>query len=292
LGSHRTTARGLLLLLLVGVFTGTANAASVPALTAFPVVGNVSYIDDFGAPRPQGPHPGNDIMARRHQPSVAFESGTVEKHVGSTLGTCMLYLHGRSGMTYVYIHLNNDLTASNDNRGGCVNGVAYAPGLKSGQFVRRGQLVGYVGDSGDADGGHPHLHFEVRTPGGRAIDPFVYLNRATKVLYPRPAGTASIALGLKNATVVAVGEGTLTVRTRAFKIIPKDWVYRYRRRVVLTVPPETVVQARGTDGLSAATLTRSAVGQRVHVFTQLFTPSWTTQVAPAGTLKTGRIVIG
>jgi hypothetical protein len=231
-------------------------------------------------------------MARRHQPAIAFESGTVEKHVGSSLGTCMLYLHGRSGMTYVYIHLNNDLTMRNDNRGGCINGVAYAPGLHTGDFVRRGELVGYVGDSGDADGGATHLHFEVRTPGGRAIDPYPYLNRATRVLYPRPAGPAAIALGFKNATVLAVGAGTLTIRTAPIKVIPKDWAYRYERKVVLAVPAEAVVQRKTTDGLTASSLTSAVVGQRIHVFTTYFTPSWTTQVAPAQALLAGRIVIG
>jgi hypothetical protein len=231
-------------------------------------------------------------MARRHQPAIAFEAGKVEKHVGSGLRTCMLYLHGRSGMTYAYIHLNNDLTMRNDNRGGCVNGVAYAPGLHTGDFVRRGELVGYVGDSGDADGIHPHLHFEVRRPSGRAIDPYPYLNRATRVLYPRPADATAIALGFKNATVLAVGDGTLTVRTGPIKIIPKDWVYRYERTVVLAVPAEAVVQRRTVDGLTASSLTPALVGQRIHVFTTYFTPSWTTQVAPAQTLPAGRIVIG
>ena len=72
--SHRTTARGVLLLLLIGVFTGTANAG-VPEVTAFPVVGNVTYTNDFGDPRPQGSHEGNDIMSVRHQPAVAFVAG-------------------------------------------------------------------------------------------------------------------------------------------------------------------------------------------------------------------------
>ena len=60
----------------------------------------------------------------------------------------MLYLDGRSGTTYLYIHLNNDLTDGNDNRGRCVNGVAFPRGLHSGDRVAAGQLVGYVGDSG------------------------------------------------------------------------------------------------------------------------------------------------
>ena len=72
--SHRTTARGVLLLLLIGAFTGTANAG-VPQVTAFPVVGNVTYTNDWHDPRPGGWHEGNDVMSVRHQPAVAFEAG-------------------------------------------------------------------------------------------------------------------------------------------------------------------------------------------------------------------------
>ena len=52
-------------------------------------------------------------------PVVAVEDGTV-KYWESGLGGCMLYHYGRSGTTYLYIHLNNDLTPRNDNKGGCV----------------------------------------------------------------------------------------------------------------------------------------------------------------------------
>ena len=57
----------------------------------------------------------------------------------------MLYLYGKSGTTYLYIHLNNDLTKNNDNDGGCKQGVSYAPGLEDGAQVRAGELIGYVG---------------------------------------------------------------------------------------------------------------------------------------------------
>src|SRR5207248_113958 len=100
---------------------------------------------------------------------VAVESGTVQLWTTSATAGCMLYLHGDSGTTYLYIHLNNDLTAHNDNRGSCVAGTAYAPGLKSGTHVAVGQLVGFVGDSGDANGIHPHLHFEVHPNDGAAV---------------------------------------------------------------------------------------------------------------------------
>src|SRR5919204_5295905 len=256
--------------------SATTSPSPLPSLTAFPVVGNVTYTDDFGAPRPQGPHEGNDIMSIRHQPAVAFERGTVEKHVTSS-GNCMLYLHGRSGMTYVYIHLNNDLTASNDNRGGCKNGVAYAPGLASGQIVRRGQLVGYVGDSGDANGLQPHLHFEIRKPSGRAIDPYAYLRRAKQVLYPRPPADSDITLLFRRATVLAVGDGRVRIRTRVIRLYPKKWSYRYRRNVRLTVPPDATVEGRTSDGVVSARLTDASVGRRARVSTQPFAPSWATQ---------------
>jgi hypothetical protein len=291
LKSHRTTARATLFLLLLGVFAGTAQAASVPAVTAFPVVGNVSYIDDFGDPRLQGRHEGNDIMAIRHQPAVAFERGKVEKHVGSSMGTCMLYLHGASGMTYVYIHLNNDLTMKNDNRGGCRNGVSWAPGLRNGQTVRRGQLVGYVGDSGDADGIHPHLHFEVRTPSGRAINPYTYLNKAKRLLYPRPAAADPVQLILRKARVVSVGAGTLTVETRRIRLSSQSTGYPFRRRVVLALPLEAIVERITSTGLVAADLTSTSPETTLRVSTPSFAPSWATQRAAAGMLSVGHVTI-
>jgi peptidase M23-like protein len=275
----------------MGVFAGTAQAARVPAVTAFPVVGNVSYIDDFGAPRHQGRHEGNDVMAIRHQPAVAFERARVEKHVGSSMGTCMLYLHGVSGMTYVYIHLNNDLTMKNDNRGGCRNGVSWAPGLRNGQTVRRGQLVGYVGDSGDADGIQPHLHFEVRAPSGRAINPFTYLNRATRLLYPRPAGADPIRLILSRARLVSVGAGTVTVQTRRIRVSSQSVPYARRRRVVLTLPLEAIVERITSTGRVAANLAGVSPGTAVRVSTSSFAPSWATQRAAAAVLSVGYVTI-
>jgi hypothetical protein len=264
----------------------------VPAVTAFPVVGNVTYTDDFGDPRPGGRHEGNDIMSRRHQPAIAFERGRVQKHVGSTLGTCMLYLHGHSGMTYVYIHLNNDLGPRNDNDGGCRNGVSWAPSLRDGDFVRRGQLVGYVGDSGDADGIQPHLHFEIRRPNGSPINPYEYLRKAKRLLYPRPASADPISLTFRWATVTAVGDGTMRIRTRNIKMEPLDWNFRYVRGVSLTVPPEAIVERRTKDGPAATTLKAADVGTHVRVWTVEFEPSWATQKARAGTLVVGRILLG
>src|SRR3954451_19623765 len=162
---HRTTARGVLFLAVtIGLVAGSAAASAagkVPDHIIFPVVGKVQYIDDFGAPRGGGAHQGNDLMAAKKSPAVAAEAGKVKYWTTSRTAGCMLYLYGDSGTTYLYIHLNNDLTMKNDNRGKCVAGTSYAKGLKDGAHVTVGQQVGYVGDSGDANGIHPHLHFEV-----------------------------------------------------------------------------------------------------------------------------------
>jgi Peptidase family M23 len=291
LSSHRTTARGLLFLLLLGVYAGTASAAEVPARTAFPVVGNVTFTNDWHDPRPGGLHEGNDIMSRRHQPAIAFEAGRVDKHVGSSIGTCMLYLHGRSGMTYVYIHLNNDLGTGNDNDGGCRNGVSWAPGLRDGEFVRRGELVGYVGDSGDANGIQPHLHFEIRRPSGQPINPYTYLRDAKRLLYPRPDTTANLALVFHGARIVDVGEDTVEIRTRVIRISPQDWRYPYARNVTLTVPAEAVVERQGAGGTEAATLNETKEGMAARVYTTSFVSSWAPQRGRARELAVERVLI-
>jgi hypothetical protein len=108
----------------------TSKPAAVSATRfVFPVVGRVQYTNDYGAPRPQGAHEGNDIMAPRRALAVATEAGKIKFWTHSATAGCMLYLYGKSGTTYLYIHLNNDLTDHNDNRGKCVAGTSYAPGL-------------------------------------------------------------------------------------------------------------------------------------------------------------------
>lgn len=198
---HRTTPLPLPLLASIvaaaaATFAATAAAdnraparpaRAVPARLVFPVIGPTLFSDDFGDARAQGGHQGNDLLAERHAPVVAVEAGTVQRWTRSPSAGCMLYLHGRSGTTYLYIHLNNDLTRADDNRGSCVDGVAYAPALQDGQRVRAGQLLGYVGDSGDADGRHPHLHFELHPGDGPAVSPYRWLRRARHIAAVAPA---------------------------------------------------------------------------------------------------------
>ncbi len=235
------TAGRLLVVVCALCVAASASAASrkVPQLI-FPVVGGAPYVDDFGAPRPGGPHQGNDLLAARHTPAVAVEAGTVKTWMTSASAGCMLYLHGDSGTTYLYIHLNNDLTANNDNRGKCVAGTAYAPGLKDGMRVAAGQLVGYVGDSGDANGVHPHLHFEVHPNGGKAVDPYPYLRRAQPLLfYGKPGSLFSLVLQGK---VVSTLGGFLELNVTQLQVLPSHQQLTLSRTLVLSVASDATVQ--------------------------------------------------
>jgi hypothetical protein len=209
-----------LTVLLAGILAGSAQArladqADAPERILFPIVGPAQWTDDFGAPRAQGAHEGNDILSDWRAPVVAVEPGKVQIHHGSSRAGCMLYLYGKSGTTYLYIHLNEDLTPKNDGRGGCKPGVAFAPGLVDGARVKAGELLGYVGSSGDA-GATNHLHFELHPDDGGAVSPFRWLKKADRLLYvlseeeqTAVRATADAVTMTLSGTVVSVEEAEL-----------------------------------------------------------------------------------
>jgi len=264
-----------------------APGKAVPRLI-FPVVGTTSYTDDFGSPRPGGPHQGIDIVAARRAPAVAVEAGTVEFWTTSANAGCMLYLHGASGTTYLYIHLNNDLTAHNDNRGECVAGTAYAPKLKDGAHVAAGQLVGYVGDSGDADGIHPHLHFEVHPGGGAAVDGYPYLRKAQPLMFYAKAGS-TVSLSITGTILSSFGAGpglelkTSSVQPNLTKPIavsrPVVLALADNAQVSMDIPGVTV----GLEALLA--------GMRATVYTLPVRATLAAQRGDANALTASRILI-
>jgi hypothetical protein len=254
----------------------------------FPVLGSAEFSDDFGAPRPQGRHEGVDILAPRRALALAAEPGRVRFHTGSSRAGCMLYLDGRSGATYLYIHLNNDLTNGNDNRGSCVNGVAFPRGLKDGARVRAGQPIGFVGDSGDANGIHPHLHFERHPNGGRATNPYPYLLAARRLLFYAPPGEM-FTLTL-SATVSSVREGSLRVRVNTLRARPTALTLRRLNRPLTLTVPEYATVERGANGPSVA-LASAQRGDRVTVRTEEAFVTPQAQAGKAGAISAERIVL-
>lgn len=153
----------------------------------FPVIGSVSYRDDFGDPRAGHTHAGNDIFGRKMQPLVAAVDG-IARTVAYPQPSYGWYIsiEDSDGYRYNYLHINNDTPGTDDGAGGAMN--AYAPGTERRWTVKRGQLIAFMGDSGNAESTSPHLHFEIETPDGVAFSPYASLQRATRL--SAPAATA------------------------------------------------------------------------------------------------------
>ena len=129
----------------------------------FPVGGPHSFSDTFGAPRMFGTsyahlHQGTDIFAASGTPLVAVERGVVFSMGSDVLGGTKLWLQGASNTKYYYAHLS-----------------AFAEGLTAGQVVSAGDVVGFVGNTGNAATTPAHLHFEVHPNGGPAVNPYPLL---------------------------------------------------------------------------------------------------------------------
>lgn len=142
----------------------------------FPINGEYQpFGDSYGDPRSGGrTHEGIDILADKMTPLVAAVDGVVTfAPVSEPYWGYALHIRDDDGWEYRYLHINNDTPGTDDNGGGFQ--YAFAPGIKQGVRVTQGQLVSYVGDSGNAEWVVAHLHFEIHKPGGwsgAAINPY------------------------------------------------------------------------------------------------------------------------
>jgi murein DD-endopeptidase MepM/ murein hydrolase activator NlpD len=113
----------------------------------FPVYGPVSFGDSFGAPRSDvvgGWHHGEDLFAPLGTPLLAVADGTIFSVGWNEIGGWRLWLRDRRGNQFYYAHLS-----------------AYSPLAVNGRAVRAGDVIGFMGRSGDAEFSPPHLHFEI-----------------------------------------------------------------------------------------------------------------------------------
>jgi hypothetical protein len=287
----RWGAMRLALVALIAVVVASSASATggVPDPIVFPVVGPYQYTNDFGDPRPQGHHEGNDILAPKKSTVVAVEDGKIKFWTTSARAGCMLYLYGASGTTYLYIHLNNDVTMANDNKGKCVPGGSYWPGLKDGAKVVAGQAIGILGDSGDADG-TPHLHFEIHPHDGGPVNPFPHLNRANRLLFSAPPGSA-VSLSLKG-TILAASETQLRMKVATATLFPAGiTLLGLKKPVTLTIPTTALVDVGGSAAGKVAGHVNVVAGKQAIVLTQAVKTTLDTQEAKDGAFSVARIAL-
>jgi peptidoglycan LD-endopeptidase LytH len=121
-----------------------------------------SYVDDFGAPRVGHTHQGNDIFAPAGTPIRAPFAGRAEEGYDG-LGGIVVHVYASVNADYVYnAHL-----------------IRHA-GV-DGQQVQPGDIIGFVGNTGNAAGTPSHDHFEYHPGGGSAVSPYIYLNEVCGV---------------------------------------------------------------------------------------------------------------
>jgi len=152
----------------------------------FPILSDgtsFSYRDDFGEPRSGHTHEGVDIIAAKMTPLIAVVDGEVRSinYPEASWGYAVI-LSDSEGYRYWYLHINNDTPGTDNGAGGELN--AYAPYIERRFDVKKGQIIGWMGDSGNAETTASHLHFEIHTPDGSIINPYESLQRAQRLAAP------------------------------------------------------------------------------------------------------------
>jgi hypothetical protein len=247
----------------------------VPIL--FPLENRISWTDTFGAARSGGrTHAGNDLMAPKMTPLLAVVDGTLDwmNFTGklSSYNNQPYYnilLRGDDGNDYFYIHINNDTPGTDDGLGGTQ--YAYAPGLTNGSHVHRGDVIAYVGDSGNAEDTASHLHFEIhlggyvsatgtQTRSPSVIDPYASLKAA-------PTLSEWVAAGKPPLTTSTTTPGTSTTTTTTRPTTTTTTTARLTTTTTTARPTTTSTTAKPTP-------TTTVPSTNVSGFSDVRTTDW------------------
>jgi murein DD-endopeptidase MepM/ murein hydrolase activator NlpD len=149
------------------VYRGGGGSVELPPGVShvFPIRGPSHFSDDWLFSRPGGRyHEGIDLFAAYGTPIVAVANGTLFRVGYNGLGGWRLWLRDTAGTTFYYAHLSS-----------------FAPVAREGASVSGGTVIGYVGDSGDARGTSPHVHFEIHPGGGGPTRPYPHVSAWPRV---------------------------------------------------------------------------------------------------------------
>ena len=163
-----------------------ASAAEAGFAMVFPQDPVVTtYVDSWGFARSGGRrHEGTDLMAPKMTPVYSAADGVVTSvDEGGSAGRRLVIDHGGGWETW-YLHLNNDTPGTDDGRADWSDTLA--EGIEAGAAVTAGQLVAFVGDSGNAEWTGAHTHLELHRE-GTAINPYPSLLAAQEVAFAEMA---------------------------------------------------------------------------------------------------------
>jgi len=163
------------------------------SLRIFPVAGPSHFTDDFGYVKPGGTtgHQGIDIFGAEGTPLVAVDDGEA-RYGTDPMGGNVVNLYAQDGARYYHAHLSAFESAS----------------VGTHRTVRAGDVIGYLGKTGNASSTSPHLHFEAHPGNGPAVDPYAALTSAPRALpKEEPSG------GIASVGKAAIGAGLAGVLT-------------------------------------------------------------------------------